>query len=151
MLYEVITNSIRATQWGLMAMVKSEIDFGTSVAIPSWESLNEIVLTNGTGYHAAVDGTSIIYARQCWWDPVDTSSTPPINILGNDVEYVARLTTDPIPFTGGGGASFTGTAALGKTTASPPPVDVRGLIKQAFAQRDPGSVRHLGGQSYNFV
>ncbi len=137
-------NSIRATTFGLMAMNQAEINFGEVDSVPSREALNAIVIST-LGYHAAVDGTSHIYAKQCWWEPYNNGHIPPLSLIG-DVQYMVPLTFDPIPLTGSGGATFTKVNTLSKSTTSPPIPDLRGQVRAALALQNHGSTRHLIGQ-----
>ncbi|MGB5075380.1 MAG: T9SS type A sorting domain-containing protein, partial [Bacteroidota bacterium] len=137
-------NSIKATTFGLMAMNHAEINFGMNFSDTSKEALNEIIIST-LGYHAAVDGTSDTYARQCWWEPYNNGSIPPLSFIGV-VQWTPPLYTDPIPLTGSGGSSLTKVNAFSKSTTSPPPLDLRGQVRAALAQQNHGSTRHLIGQ-----
>ena len=139
-------NSIHASNLGITAYGGAVVDLGSIKVSPSWEALNEIVLSYPTGYHALTDASSMILARQCWWEPVNNSQIPGINISGN-VEYMVMLNSDPIPFAGdGGGSTLTKAGTLSSLQSTPPPNTVREQIKATAVQGNPTLIRSLIGQ-----
>jgi hypothetical protein len=137
-------NSLQATTFGLMALNDGVIDFGGFILNPAEEALNEIVL-DVPGYHGFTDASSHIFARHCWWEPLDNGHIPPISISG-DVEYYPMLQQDPILFAPGNGESLVSSGTLQKTGTSAPPGGLREQVRVAIAARNHGAVRHLIGQ-----
>jgi hypothetical protein len=134
-------NKFDCNRYGLTAVRGGDIGLGFDSSWADWTASNAIVLPDSTYSQATTDGSSVIYARQNWWEPV--TKPPSVNYSGN-VYYLDMLTTNPIPFVSIGGGQLSKSS---HSTFSPSSrAGFRLQLDAAARMTTTGTLRHLIGQ-----